>query len=905
MSATRRGFPLGPLLSAYRTTRWVEVGPARAAISNARDTWLNETFLDEATPERLTDELREFHTAVLPVTWHESTLTHRAGRVRHGLAHLLRGQGSIAARFARCVTVGGSYHVPGVGAAFWAGVAKALDPDRHPLYSQALAHGLSRVGQLHPEAARDTEATWAAATRAYGTLLADHPDLTAFDLDGFFESVATMTGRELVPPPELLGERIARQLRELRTACPLKRRSAEHAAKLDAVRGELTPQAVWALAHGEDRLPADAAEAFAALMARLDIMRTAEDVPDVPLWLVAGVLHLRHPNRFPLWNETIRRGLAAIDDAFDPALPPAEQYRLLCEVADVLRHRFHVHPSEVRPLLEAAACWPDSVPSDADGFAGFCGDTFRFLSDLAEHNTTEWMAAERARYRYAVREPLVELCEQLAKRYVVPVLGGEYGWDIETDPRPGRGSSSIARTDFGRGGPYVPVVWVTFARRRPGPRHDDVQFVVRVDATGASAGWRLGRRAREAGKLFRKNVQDHGGLLWHALQATGAAAECLFGSDFDTCTAQRVKTAADIRAWAAGKELAAFRHVPHDTQSLRSDAFVGEALIVFDRLVPLFAAAVEPDPRSILAKRAGTPEGGPGFDRDAFREATGLGAVWLARTLDLLKLKKQLILQGVPGTGKTHVARCLARHLAGDRGECVRLVQFHPGYSYEEFVEGIRPKSVEVNGRTEVTYPVEPGLLASFAARAALHPADPHVLVIDEINRGNLPRVFGEFLFLLEYREQEVSLPYSKQPFRLPANLYLIGTMNPTDRSATGLDQAMRRRFSFIEMVPDAAVLSRWLDRHPPADADPAFAPRLLKWFDDANRRLARDLGPDRQIGHSFFMVPDLTLDGLRAVWDHHVKPLLDDLLPGRPDRVKAFDPLRAFERRPRKAAST
>src|SRR5262249_23069535 len=195
-----------------------------------------------------------------------------------------------------------------------------------------------------------------------------------------------------------------------------------------------------------------------------------------------------------------------------------------------------------------------------------------------------------------------------------------------------------------------------------------------------------------------------------------------------------------------------------------------------------------------------------------------------------LDLRRQLILQGVRGTGKTHVDRCLARLLTGGRDDAVRLVQFHPAYSYEEFVEGIKVRSVEAEGRHDVTYPVEDGLLCAFAAEAACRPSEPHVLVIDEINRGNLPRVFGELLYLLEYRDQVVGLPYSGRGFRLPANLYLIATMNAADRSAAHLDQALRRRFSFLEMPPDAALLAAWLAAHAPA-AGPAFAGRVVALF--------------------------------------------------------------------------
>jgi 5-methylcytosine-specific restriction endonuclease McrBC GTP-binding regulatory subunit McrB len=201
-----------------------------------------------------------------------------------------------------------------------------------------------------------------------------------------------------------------------------------------------------------------------------------------------------------------------------------------------------------------------------------------------------------------------------------------------------------------------------------------------------------------------------------------------------------------------------------------------------------------------------------------------------------------------------------------------------------------------------VTYPVEDGVLCEFAEQAARRPSEPHVLVIDELNRGNLPRIFGELLYLLEYREQAVTLPYSKRSFRLPDNLFVVATMNAADRSAVSLDHALRRRFSFVAMPPDASLLAGWLEAHPPADSDGTFGPWVVRVFEELNRRLARDLGPDKQVGHSFFMVPDLDAEKFAAVWEHHVRPLLMDYFGGREERLSGYTPEKLHAGRTAKA---
>jgi hypothetical protein len=826
--------------------------------------WLGPERLDTADDAVLAAEVATFYNAVHPTPFHPPAADRRVRFVRHALNHLLHGQDPLPDRLARCATPGEVYFVPGLGLTFWTAVVKCLDPTDLPLWCPATAAGLARLG-LVADSPPPLGPAFAAVLRAYEAIRAD--DLPADRIDDFLERVGRLTGRELPFEPasdpsvwswQPSPDRIRHAVREVRTRTPLRKRIREASGTA-----------------------ADALGAFQAAA------RAGE--------FVAAWEAFRAAFPDPRWEHALPR----LDDAYSPVLELADRARLWCETAAVLRERYRVHPLELPDVVLAVVAEEPNAPSDG-AFGGFSSDSFRFLGELATAPSREWMAPQRDRYQFVLREPLVELCEAVADRYVQPVLAGEYGWDLETDTRPGRALTSIVKNDFGRSSPYQPVQWLTFYRRSQANKRADAQFFVRVAADGLGYGFHLGRTARDAGRQFRRNVQEHAEAIFAALAAGSVFDECRFWTTDDLTGDVPIESAADLRQWAVNKTLAVGKRLPADAPLLCADELVGDILLTFDRLVPAFACAAEADPRPLLARRAGSADGPPPFDTAAFVRETFLPETWLDRVLGLLRLKKQLILQGVPGTGKTHVARCLARLLSRDRPECVRLVQFHPAYSYEEFVEGIKARSVETNGRTEVTYPVEPGVLCDFAEQAAKHPSEPHVLVIDEFNRGNLPRIFGELLYLLEYREQAVTLPYSKRPFRLPDNLYLVATMNTVDRSAVVLDQALRRRFSFVDMPPDAALLAGWLERHPPADADGTFGPRVVRVFEELNRRLARELGADRQVGHSFFMVPDLDTAKLAAVWEHHVRPLLFDYFGGREDRLAGYTPEKLAGDRPR-----
>ncbi|NDZ92853.1 AAA domain-containing protein [Streptomyces sp. SID6673] len=243
---------------------------------------------------------------------------------------------------------------------------------------------------------------------------------------------------------------------------------------------------------------------------------------------------------------------------------------------------------------------------------------------------------------------------------------------------------------------------------------------------------------------------------------------------------------------------------------------------------------------------------------------------WLQECVDLLRDRPQLIFYGPPGTGKTYIAKELARHLAGESN--VKIVQFHPAYSYEDFFEGYRPAQ-QTGG--QIGFELKPGPLRTIVDRAIENPDAVFVLIIDEINRGNLAKIFGELYFLLEYRNESIDLLYGSdttEPFMLPPNVILLGTMNTADRSIALVDSAMRRRFAFESLHPSEpptnGVLRRWL-------YSTGRAPETANLLDELNGLIDDE---DFKIGPSYLMRNAVYEEhGLERVWRTAILPLLEE----------------------------
>lgn len=250
-----------------------------------------------------------------------------------------------------------------------------------------------------------------------------------------------------------------------------------------------------------------------------------------------------------------------------------------------------------------------------------------------------------------------------------------------------------------------------------------------------------------------------------------------------------------------------------------------------------------------------------------------MSASELKRLKSLLRTKKNIILQGAPGVGKTFTAERLAYTLMGvvDK-QRVEMIQFHQNYSYEDFILGYKPNS---DGGFELKH----GVFYKFCKKALNTPDKEFFFIIDEINRGNLSKIFGELLMLIEnnYRDKEIKLAYTDELFTVPGNLYIIGMMNTADRSLALIDYALRRRFSFFEMAPGFAT--EGFKSYMASLANEKFN-KVIAGIQTLNEVICKDdsLGNGFCIGHSYFCgQKEFNQEWLENVIEYDIEPMLKE----------------------------
>ena len=277
---------------------------------------------------------------------------------------------------------------------------------------------------------------------------------------------------------------------------------------------------------------------------------------------------------------------------------------------------------------------------------------------------------------------------------------------------------------------------------------------------------------------------------------------------------------------------------------------------------------------------------------DSYTKADFLHDVFLSEQrydvlVSLLRRKKNVILQGAPGVGKTYAAKRLAYSMMGQADSSrVEFVQFHQNYSYEDFMLGYRPDG---SG-----FKLTEGVFYRFCQKASNDPDREYFFLIDEINRGNLSKIFGELMMLIEgdHRGEKITLAYNGLPFYVPENLYIIGMMNTADRSLAMIDYALRRRFSFFEIEP-AFTSEGFLKYQATLDNETFNA--LVEQVKALNREITADasLGSGFRIGHSYFCLADpavCTTDWMRSVVEFDLLPTLAEYWFDAPDKLHRWE---------------
>ena len=277
----------------------------------------------------------------------------------------------------------------------------------------------------------------------------------------------------------------------------------------------------------------------------------------------------------------------------------------------------------------------------------------------------------------------------------------------------------------------------------------------------------------------------------------------------------------------------------------------------------------------------------PEYSTENFLKSVYMDRQQYNAIVGLLKTKKNIIMQGAPGVGKTYAAKRLAYSMMGVKDVSrVKLIQFHQSYSYEDFIEGYRPSGAG--------FELVKGAFYSFCKKAADDDEEnAYFFIIDEINRGNLSKIFGELFMLIESdkRGNELQLLYSRELFSVPTNVHIIGMMNTADRSLAMLDYALRRRFAFVELSPafDSDGFRKYC-----AGLDNSRFEALVREVESLNRAIAEDesLGEGFCIGHSYFCnmeADSCTDEALASIVDYELIPMLKEYWFDEPGKVREW----------------
>ena len=552
-------------------------------------------------------------------------------------------------------------------------------------------------------------------------------------------------------------------------------------------------------------------------------------------------------------------------------------------------HRIFVEWDDVTPKLVDKGGWrktlikldyetfnaikqQTALPPPPVAACPFDAETFDLLHGLQENPTKRYYDAHHAEFTEHLEEPFRNLLLRVGNSLPPPMQTV-----LETEKRI---IARIPKNDYGRGGAHA-YHWGAFFPKTS-RRIADAQLFVWMNADSMEFGFYIGEYAVEQRERFLRNVKKHQSLLLEKVQPRLATYNLGYGPRQDFINEDgEDRQYSHMKPWLADLDSesihVALKLSRTEVLSRTTDELEEQILGVFEGVFPLFQLAVLDDPENAIASFLGeaeTHDASPEYPLAKCANDTGFDLDELKRWVRAIERKKQAIIYGPPGTGKTFIAEKLADHLIGGGDGFAEVVQFHSAYAYEDFVQGIRPRTTQ-DGLLE--YPMRRGRFLEFCANARSC-QDRCILIIDEINRANLSRVFGELMYLLEYRDKEVPLAGGGR-FSIPSNVRIIGTMNTADRSIALVDYALRRRFAFLALYPNYDLLKGF---HANGEFDSTGLIQVLK---DLNTQIA-----DRhyEVGITFFLRKDLA-GSIEDVWRMEIEPYLEEYFFDQPDKVDRF----------------